>query len=64
MTERVALKEWQVEIWLILRNGKPLDYAFARSTAYRDVKRHQASEPQHFWSVTPAKGTLSIKVPA
>ena len=59
-----ALKEWPVELWVVLRDGRPFDYAFSRAAAYADARRHRKSEPRHFWSVTPAKGTISIQVPS
>ena len=60
----VTLKEWPVDLWVVLRDGRPFDYAFARSTAFLSAKRKRGLEPDHFWSVAPAKGTLSIRVPA
>jgi hypothetical protein len=60
----VMLKEWPVDLWLVLRDGKPFDYAFSRAAAFNSAKRKRGSEPLHFWSVVPAKGTLSIRVPA
>lgn len=59
----VSLKEWPVELWVVLRDGKPFDYAFSRAAAFNDAKRRRKAQPLHFWSVTPANGTVSIKVP-
>ena len=62
--DTVALKEWQVELWVVLRDGKPWDYAHSRASAFHEAKEQRKAHPAHFWSVVPAKGTLSIKVPA
>lgn len=58
------LKEWPVSLWVVLRDGLPFDYAFARATAFQIAKRKRGLEPDHFWSVTPTTATLSIKVPS
>lgn len=59
----MSIKEWPVSIWVIVRDGKPFDYAFSRAKAFADAKRHRLSEPQHFWAIAPFSATLSIKVP-
>lgn len=64
MSKTVALKEWPVEIWVVLRDGKPFDYAFSRASAFYEAKEQRKAKPLHFWSVVPAKGTLSIQVPS
>lgn len=58
-----ALKEWQVSLWLVLMDGQPFDYAFSRTSAFHEAKEQRKARPLHFWSVMPAKGTLSIQVP-
>lgn len=59
-----VLKEWTIEqIWVVLRDGKPFDYAFSRASAFLEAKEQRRVRPAHFWSVIPAKATLSIQVP-
>lgn len=60
MAER-ALKEWRVDIWLVLRNGLPHWYHFSRAAAFQDAKNQRKANPKYFWSVTSATGTLSIR---
>jgi len=64
MTATVVLKEWPVSLWVLLRDGLPFDYSFGRATAFAAAKRRRALEPDHFWSVAPFVGTVSVKVPA
>jgi hypothetical protein len=66
MTEalKVPLKEWPVNLWVVLRDGQPWDYAHSRASAFHEAKEQRKARPMHFWSVAPAKGTISIQVPA
>lgn len=57
-----VLKEWPVDVWIVLRNGLPWDYAFSRASAFAEAREQRKAHPMHFWSITPAAGTLSIKV--
>lgn len=59
-----AIKKWKVDIWVVLRDGQPWDYAFSRASAFLEAKEQRRARPLHFWSVSPAKGTLSIQVPS
>lgn len=60
MSKPVPLKKWPVEIWVVTKNGKPDDYAFGRASAFRMASRRRKLEPDAFWSVVPAKATLSV----
>lgn len=58
-----ALKEWQVDLWLVLKDGQPFDYAYSRASAFAEAREQRKTRPLHFWSIAPVKGTLSIRVP-
>lgn len=60
----VSLKEWTIDLWVVLRDGKPFDYAFSRASAFNEAKEQRKARPLHFWSITAAKGTISIQVPS
>lgn len=64
MGEQMTLKEWPADIWVILKDGQPWDYAYSRASAFAEAREQRKARPLHFWSVTPAKATISIKVPA
>lgn len=57
-----SLKEWPVELWVVVRDGKPWDYAFSRAAAFAEAREQRKARPLHFWAIVPAKGTLSIQV--
>lgn len=60
MPEARFLKEWPLDIWVVTKNGKPDDYAFSRSDAFKIQNRRRKLDPDAFWSVTPAKGVLCL----
>lgn len=62
MGER-ALKEWAVDLWIVLKDGQPFDYAYSRASAYAKARKQRPAHPSHFWSIAPVKGTISIRVP-
>mgnify|MGYP001609193144 CR=1 FL=1 len=64
MTALKPLKEWQVSLWVVLKDGQIFDYAYSRASAFAEAKQQKKYAPLHFWSVAPAKGTLSIQVPS
>ena len=56
--DRNFLKEWRLLIFVITKDGVPVDYTFARSTAF--AKMRKLRDATGFWAVSPANAILGI----
>jgi len=62
--DKRVLKKWDVSLWVVLKDGQIFDYAYSRSQAFKDAREQRQARPNNFWTIAPAKGTLTIEVPA
>jgi hypothetical protein len=61
MTKQI-LKEWPTPIWVVVRNGEPIDYAFSRALAFKKAAQYRLSQPAVFWSVARGHGAVALKI--
>ena len=43
-----AIMEWPTSIWVVVRNGKPIDYAFSRALAFKKAAHYRETQPKAF----------------